>query len=112
MSRRVFLASVALFLAACASTRTTREADGPTSLRVENRTTLDMTIYALRGSERIRLGTVTALQTAVLPIPSQVIFGTTRLRFLADPIGSNRTPVSDEISVTPGDEVTWVLPPQ
>ena len=32
--------------------------------------------------------------------------------FLADPIGSNRTPVSDEITVQPGDQVRLVLPPR
>jgi hypothetical protein len=32
------------------------------------------------------------------------------LRFLADPIGGNRAPVSDEIAVEPGDEVTLTIP--
>ena len=32
--------------------------------------------------------------------------------FLADPIGSTRTPVTNEISVTPGDEVVLTIPPR
>jgi hypothetical protein len=34
------------------------------------------------------------------------------IRFLADPIGGNRTPVSEEMSVRPGDVVTLTIPPQ
>jgi hypothetical protein len=35
----------------------------------------------------------------------------TSLRFLADPIGSNRTPISEEITVEVGDEVVLRIPP-
>ena len=41
---------------------------------------------------------------------SYLIHGVAPLRFLADPIGGNRTPVSDEILVQPGDEVTLTIP--
>ena len=50
--------------------------------------------------------------TTTFTIPANLIFGATPLRFLADPIGSNRTPVSDEITVQPGDQVRLVLPPR
>jgi hypothetical protein len=70
-----------------------------------------MTIYAIRSGQRVRLGTVTGNSTSRFTIPSNLIFGATTLRFLADPIGSSRTPVSDEISVQPGDEVELVIPP-
>lgn len=83
-----------------------------TTLRVDNQAVLDMTIYALRGSERRRLGFAGALRVTLLQIPPSLIFGATPLRFLADPIGSNRAPVSEEISVSPGDEVTLQIPPQ
>jgi hypothetical protein len=71
-----------------------------------------MTIYALRGSQKVRLGLVTGLKVSLLTIPSSLIFGATSLRFLADPIGSSRTPVSDEITVSHGDVVTLTIPPQ
>jgi hypothetical protein len=35
----------------------------------------------------------------------------TTLRFIADPIGSNRAGVSEEIMVTPGDSVVLTIPP-
>ncbi len=81
-------------------------------LRVDNQSFADMTIYALRGSQKVRLGLATGLKVSLLTIPSSVIFGVTPLKFLADPIGSTRMPVSDEISVTPGDVVTLTIPPQ
>ena len=81
-------------------------------VRVENRSMLDMTIYVLRGGERRRLGLVNALSTQVLAIPSVLIDGSGVLRFLADPIGGNRTPVSEEIFVRDGDVVQLIIPPQ
>lgn len=111
VSRRFFLTAAAGFLAACAYSRAPATPQPETRVRVENQASLDMNIYVLRGAERIRLGTATALSTTILKIPSHLIFGATPLRFLADPIGSNRTPVSDEIIVAAGDEVTLRIPP-
>jgi len=34
------------------------------------------------------------------------------LRFLADPIGGSRTPISEEIVVRNGDVVQLMIPPQ
>lgn len=81
-------------------------------LRVDNQSIADMTIYALRGSEKIRLGLATGIKVSMLTIPPYLISSATPLRFLADPIGSSRTPVSDEITVSPGDVVTLTIPPQ
>jgi hypothetical protein len=83
-----------------------------TSVRVENQGFSDMTIYAIRSGQRVRLGNAPGNSTTTFTIPSNLIFGATPLRFLADPIGSNRTPVSDEITVQPGDQVRLVLPPR
>jgi hypothetical protein len=83
----------------------------PTRLRVENQAFLDMTIYVYRSSQRIRLGVANGNATTRFTIPANLIFGATPLRFQADPIGSNRTSISQEITVTPGDEVTLTIPP-
>jgi hypothetical protein len=82
----------------------------PTTLRVENQAFLDMTIYVIRGGQRYRLGIANGNSTARFVIPNTMIGGAA-LAFLADPIGSSRTPVSQEIVVTPGDEVTLIIPP-
>jgi hypothetical protein len=80
-------------------------------LQVENRGFTDMTVYALSGGQRVRLGMATGNSTKSFPIPSYLLRGAGPLRFLADPIGSNRTPVSEEMTVRPGDIVTLTIPP-
>lgn len=100
-----------LLLTACGGTRNAgRPAEERTTVRVENRSWSDVTVYVLRSSQRIRLGTVSGTTTRVLTIPETLIFGTTPLRFLADPIGSGQTPISQEIAVRPGDEVQMIIP--
>ena len=83
-----------------------------TFVEVENRSMLDMTVYVMRGGERRRLGLVNALSTQVLAIPSTLVEGMGVLRFVADPIGASRTPVSEEIVVRHGDTVRLIIPPQ
>jgi hypothetical protein len=84
----------------------------PTYVRVENQAFNDMNIYVLRGAQRVRLGTATGSATTRFRIPNNLIFGPTPLAFYADPIGGSRTPVSQEIIVSPGDEVTLTIPPR
>jgi hypothetical protein len=83
-----------------------------TFVRVENRSMLDMTVYVLRSGERRRLGLVNALSTQTLPIPGVLVEGAGVLRFLVDPIGASRTPMSEEIAVRQGDVVQLIIPPQ
>lgn len=105
-------------LSACGGSRTSStpgsaqpaQKQEPTTLVVENRGWVDMTIYVIRGPQRQRLGIVPATSTRRFVIPSSLIFGVTPLRFLADPIGSDVTPVSNEIAVTPGQEVRLLIP--
>jgi hypothetical protein len=80
-------------------------------LQVENRAFSDMVIYAISGSQRIRLGLATGNSTRGFTIPPAVLRGGGPLRFLADPIGGSRTPVSEEMVVHPGDIVTLTVPP-
>lgn len=110
INRRLFLGVALTAIAGCATSHNLREAQPQTTLMVDNQATLDMTVYVMRGSERIRLGIATALRTTQLKIPPDLIFGATPLRFLADPIGANRLPVSDEITVSPGDTVSMTIP--
>ena len=110
INRRMFLGVAMITLAACATSQNLREQQPPTILEVDNRATLDMNVYVLRGSERIRIGTAMALRTSQFTIPPNLIFGATQLRFLADPIGANRLPVSEEITVSAGDTVVLQLP--
>jgi hypothetical protein len=81
-----------------------------TYLKVENQAFNDMTIYVLRGAQRLRLGIATGTSTTKLRIPDTILFGPTSLAFYADPIGGSRTPLTQEITVAPGDEITLTIP--
>jgi hypothetical protein len=115
-TRLAFAAGLIVLLGAAGCRSTGRAAPSAQRaeafVRVENRSMLDMTIYVIRGGERRRLGLVNALTTQLLPIPSVLVEGSGVLRFLADPIGGSRTPVSEEIVVRNGDVVQLMIPPQ
>ena len=110
------LLGLTLLLAACGSGSQADEASpspsrGPATLEVENRAFLDMTVYVLDGAQRRRLGVVTGNTTAHLTIPDYLIRGgSAPLRFLADPIGGRRLPVTETVVVEPGDTVAITIP--
>jgi hypothetical protein len=79
------------------------------TLHVENRGLTDATVYIVDGTQRIRLGYVSALATTTFPIPRRFVSGRP-VRFQADPLGSGPMPVGEEISVFPGDEIVLVIP--
>jgi len=81
-----------------------------TTVRIENRNFLDMTIYVVRPM-RVRLGFAPGVTTTTFVIPSSVVGQGVHMRFLADPVGRGATPVSEEIYVAAGDEVTLAIPP-
>jgi hypothetical protein len=59
----------------------------------------------------VRIGIASGLRKTGLTIPQGIVFGATSLRFLADPIGGNVTPVSQEITVSEGETVILRIPP-
>ena len=85
--------------------------DAPTRLVVDSQAFPDMTIYVIEGARRIRLGMANGNAQTKFTLPKYLIRTITSIRFQADPIGSNRAPISDQITVTPGDEVTLRIPP-
>jgi hypothetical protein len=109
-------ATGALAATACSGTRQDGEAGAQatpeaTTIVVENRSYLDHTVYVVRSGQRIRLGTATGNASQRFTIPRNLVHGTVRLSFLVDPIGGQRAPVSNEITVTEGDEMRLVIPP-
>ncbi len=98
---------------ACAGRARDPEAspNAPAMLQVENRGFADMVVYAISGAQRIRLGLATGNSTRAFTIPNALLRGSSVLRFLADPIGGNRTPISEEMTVQPGDIVGLTIPP-
>jgi hypothetical protein len=83
----------------------------PTVVQVDNQGFLDMTVYAVRSSQRYRLGTATGNRKTNFTIPTVIMSGITPIQFLADPIGGRRASVSQEITVAPGDTVVLTIPP-
>jgi hypothetical protein len=99
---------------ACAgrSRETPPEPTDSAAVQVRNQGFSDMVVYAINGGQRIRLGLATGNSTHTFTIPRHLIRGAGGIRFLADPVGGNRTPVSEEMTVNPGDVVTLTIPPQ
>ena len=81
-----------------------------TTPQVDNRGFLEMTVYAFEaGGQRVRLGVAGSHAGTLLTIPEYLVRSVTVLRFLADPVGGRGPPVSDEITVEPGDIVTLIV---
>lgn len=85
--------------------------DAATSVRVENQSGDDMTIYVLKSGQRLRLGTVNVGQTQTFKLSKPIVTGMTTLRFVADPIGGRRNSISEEVSLRPGEEIVLRLGP-
>lgn len=111
--RTLFAAALSLTVVACSHRKGPQTYTKPeaTTVRVENQGFTDMDIFVLSSGQRIRLGLATGNSTTTFTIPAYLVGGLTPLRFLADPVGGSRTPVSDEITVKPGDQVVLTIPP-
>jgi hypothetical protein len=112
--RSIAFALLLLCVAACAAlSRSSNNADQsqPAVLEVDNRSFLDMDVFAARSAQRVRLGTANGNSKTYFNIPTFLVSGVTSLRFIADPIGGNRASVSQEITVSPGDTVVLMIPP-
>ncbi|HEX5962430.1 MAG TPA: hypothetical protein VFY42_01795 [Gemmatimonadales bacterium] len=105
---------MSLILTACAG-RSQDTAPEPTEtamVQVDNQGFTDMVVYAVNGGQKIRLGLATGHSSKSFTIPRYLVRGAGTIRFLADPIGGNRAPISEEMTVQPGDLVTLTIPPQ
>jgi hypothetical protein len=104
--------ALALVIAGCSARSASPTPAERTVLEVENQTTLDMSVYVVRSGMRERLGTVTAKMTQWFTIPARLIFGPTPLQFQTDPVGGGADPITQEITVVPGDTVVFRIPPR
>ena len=76
---------------------------------VSNNNPLDMTVYAVNQSMRIRLGTVSTASTQRFTLQLHQISPTGELQLMADPVGSRRTMTSEIIHVFAGQAIEWTL---
>ena len=106
----LLLAAIALLSlgpSACKRNRLASKAPPPpkTIVHVTNSDFLDATVYVVRQGQNLRLGTASSNATTTFVIPAQVVFGSTSLSFLIDPVGSNRRQTTAEVVVNAGDEL-------
>ena len=81
----------------------------PAQVTVHNRNVLDVNIIAYRGTERIRLGTITSGNSQVFTLDERIVINSPTIRFMADPIGSARAILIEELTIFPGDNIElWV----
>lgn len=78
-------------------------------VQVTNNNWADMVVYAVRGSSRHRLGTVTSMQTERFPLPRSLSLNTGSIALLADPVGSTSTYSTGPIHVVPGQVVDFTI---
>jgi len=76
----------------------------PVEVIVNNSNYLDVDVFAVRGSSRSRVGSVTGLSTATLHVPAQLV-PDGHLQLLVDPVGSDATYLTDRIAVSQGQVV-------
>ena len=110
---RLALTGALVLLAACAPAARKGMAPAPSRdvyVTVENQNWLDVSIYALRGSSRMRIGQVTGNGSASLRVPAGVIVAG-QIRLMADAIGSNERFVTDVITVNPDQRVQLTRAP-
>lgn len=80
-------------------------------LRVTNRGWQDATVYGVRGTSRMRFGTVSSLSSRDFAIPAESLAGGHTLVLLADPVGEPRGYRSPQITVARGDRIElWLQP--
>ena len=80
-----------------------------TTVRVRNDNWHDITVYAVRGGYRRRLGLVNSFAKREFTLPPNFLIPSDELRLIADPIGRRATFVSEPLVVNPGDIVEWRL---
>lgn len=110
---RWYAVVLALLLAGCSTHHVPQEDRRlmRTTLTVENQDFYDMTVYAVVNGQRNRLGIAPGNHTTELTVPSYLLNGVAQLRFVCDPIGGGRTPVTEEITVNPGDDLMMIITP-
>jgi hypothetical protein len=113
MLRRTAMALATLVLACGGGPRTedTASPEQRTVLRVENDNFSDMRIYVWRNSQRIRVGVANAKSVTTIPLNRTLVIGIQTLRVEADPIGGQGSAVSEQITVSPGEEIVLRIPP-
>jgi len=80
----------------------------PVMLKVSNYNWMDVVVYAVQGSTRVRLGQVTSMNTTSFRLPARMVQNSTQVvRLMVDPIGSTEGWQTEGISVQAGQQVQF-----
>jgi hypothetical protein len=85
-------------------------ANDAVSVLVTNNNYNDVNVYAVRGGERIRLGTVTGNSSSTLTM-DRAIYGVNDVSLVAIPIGGFGAARSGRLSLSAGDTVEFRIMP-
>lgn len=112
-SRFAATGTIALLAAAlaCGGTRSpdpsASPARGDAFLEVTNEHLMDVTIYALRGGSRQRLGTVSGFKSDTIRLGALVGNGT--LRLLVEPIASRERHVTEPLTISSNEWIQFTI---
>lgn len=100
--------AISVSAAACAGAGSSKKLAPELMTRVEvtNNNWSDMVVYAVRNGMRIRLGTVTSMQTQRFRLPETMSGSGTPVSLVADPIGSQDVYQTGRITFMPGQRIT------
>jgi len=90
------------------------DAGGDTRLIAENRSSLDLDIYARgQSGQAVRVGFAPAGETTTFELVPGMLVGASAMTFEGRPAGERGQAVlSEPYNITPGDAITWSIPPQ
>jgi len=115
-SKAAFMAALFASASSCASVRHPSDdipapSATPATVHVENGRYADLIIMVLRASEQVQLGTVNSESSATFALPAAFANPAAPIRLVAAPIGGQALPISEEVTVYPGDRVNLVITP-
>ncbi len=83
--------------------------DAPITVKVLNNGWLDVRVYAVARGNRWRLGTAHTGQPLSVEIPRHLQEGIVSLQLVAHPIGGSGVAATEQLLLSPGDQVDWRL---
>jgi hypothetical protein len=117
----IALAASVAASSACRSARTNEDAgtlpapeadaNAAVPVIVENQSTNQVDVYAVRAGERVRVGDVPSLGTATLKVPRSAFDSDGTLRLLGRPVAGPGLISTGALTVQPGQTVKWRIAP-
>ena len=109
ITMRWYVLAACLTLAAVGCHKTKSSEPAPeqpkTMLHVTNGEFLDAIVYVVDRGQRVRLGVASSNRTTTFEIPKHLLFASTPLSFVLDPIGAPARPSTGEVVIDPGDDL-------